>query len=152
MSICENSRCGWGSETPSDEDRASFCALIEHRLGELYPDAEIIAEVDPRALASRTIISGAVVADSDDVTSIVGTEIWNAWCGGERAPEDAPDGCDGYRVFRGRDSQQVRADGSALDPHAWYFEPEDYEGDVVFAAGFATRAEAVQGARNHVID
>jgi len=59
---------------------------------------------------------------------------------------------DSYRVFLGRESQQVRLDGSNLDPHAWYYEPLDYDGDVVFDAGFATRDEALHAARNHALD
>lgn len=64
---------------------------------------------------------------------------------------DEPNAVDGYRVFRGRESRQLNAYGNALDPHAWYYEPSDYEGDVVFDTGFATRAEAERAARRHAM-
>lgn len=65
----------------------------------------------------------------------------------EAASDNAP--C-GYRVYRGADVNQVRADGSALHPHTWYYEPIDYEGDVVFdQQGYATREEAETAARRY---
>lgn len=66
-----------------------------------------------------------------------------------RVGDEAEDGCDGYRIFRGSESNQVRASGKPLDPHEWYYEPENYQGDVAFDCGFATRVEAVLAARTH---
>lgn len=70
---------------------------------------------------------------------------------GTVAEIDADDTVDGYRVFRGRDSKQVRPNGKPLDPRAWYYEPNDYEGDVVFDEGCATREEAQKCARAHAV-
>src|SRR5215813_11194885 len=48
-----------------------------------------------------------------------------------------------YRVFQGKDTKQV--DGHTTrpaDPTAWYYEPSDYEGDVLYSASYPTEEEA----------
>lgn len=41
---------------------------------------------------------------------------------------------EGYRVFQGGDTNQVDASGGPAVEGAWYWEPEDYTGDVLWAA------------------
>lgn len=48
------------------------------------------------------------------------------------------------RVFRGDTTGQVRFDGKPADPELWYYEPVDYEGDVLWSRGYGSRAEAYQ--------
>lgn len=76
---------GWGDEPPTATDIATFTALVEHRLSERYPDAEVSAEVDEHAIEPR------VTTDSRDIEprelcTWIGNEVWEAWCSGERAP------------------------------------------------------------------
>lgn len=76
---------GWGAE-PTEEERASFCALVEHQLVERFPGAIASAEVDEDALDSR-VTSNSDEIDCDEVESWIGNDVWNDWCSGERAPE-----------------------------------------------------------------
>ena len=52
-----------------------------------------------------------------------------------------------YRFFQGASTRQVDGHtGRPADPQAWYYEPADYEGDVLYSAPYATRAEAEDAA------
>lgn len=52
-----------------------------------------------------------------------------------------------YRFFQGSETSQKSAlGGEALDEF-WYYEPTDYEGDVLWSAGFPTRDLAEADAR-----
>jgi len=42
---------GWGA-APSDEEQASFCAYVVHRLEQTYPGSDVTAEIDEDALTS----------------------------------------------------------------------------------------------------
>ncbi len=44
----------------------------------------------------------------------------------------------GYRVFCGRATRQITADGKAADASRWYWEPVDYDGDVLWSGSYAT--------------
>jgi hypothetical protein len=47
-----------------------------------------------------------------------------------------------------RDTRQIDGvTGDAPDPALWYYEPTDYEGDVLWSRGFVTRAAAEDAAR-----
>jgi hypothetical protein len=49
------------------------------------------------------------------------------------------------RLFRGDETKQVDSSGpvpSKADPEKWYYEPADYEGDVLWSKGYGSRAEA----------
>jgi hypothetical protein len=52
-----------------------------------------------------------------------------------------------YRVFKGTDTKQVDAiSGAPARPDQWYFEPTDYEGDVLWSSGFDEAEDARQEA------
>lgn len=46
------------------------------------------------------------------------------------------------RVFRGDETGQLRFDGKPADPERWYYEPVDYDGDVLWSRGYESRADA----------
>lgn len=48
----------------------------------------------------------------------------------------------GFRFFLGHESKQVQPNGEPIDPDAWYFEPVDYNGDVVWSIDSDSFAEA----------
>jgi hypothetical protein len=75
---------GWGA-APSDEEQASFCAYVVHRLEQTYPGSDVTAEIDEDALTS-VVRSSDDSLDCDAIRSFVGNEIWSDWCGGARAP------------------------------------------------------------------
>jgi len=77
---------GWGAE-PTEDEQASFCSYVVYRLEQAYPDSEVTAEVDPRALTS-VARSDDPMLDCAEVRSYVGNEVWSDWCGGARAPGD----------------------------------------------------------------
>lgn len=78
---------GWGDVGLSEEDRETYCALIEERLQALYPAHTIEASVDTRALESRVETDDYDV-DARDVL-YAADKAFNDWCGGERAGQDA---------------------------------------------------------------
>lgn len=48
-----------------------------------------------------------------------------------------------YRIFRGGETKQIDGVTSRkANPEAWYYEPADYEGDVLWSRAFATEDEA----------
>lgn len=52
----------------------------------------------------------------------------------------------GYRFFRGEETKQIDGiTGAKAHDRAWYFEPIDYEGDVLFSSPFDTLTLAVVG-------
>lgn len=67
---------GWGAE-PTEDDCATFVALVELRLAERFPE-------------SRVSTNGDLDIDPDEIRSWIGNEVWGEWCSGVRAPEDAP--------------------------------------------------------------
>jgi hypothetical protein len=50
------------------------------------------------------------------------------------------------RLFRGDETAQLQYDGRKADPELWYWEPDDYEGDVLWSKGYGSRAEAYHAA------
>jgi hypothetical protein len=55
---------------------------------------------------------------------------------------------DDYRIFQGKTTRQV--DGHTTreaDAEAWYYEPDDYEGDVLYSAPYPTRDAAEAAAQ-----
>ena len=50
------------------------------------------------------------------------------------------------RLFRGDATKQLQQDGHKADPKLWYWEPVDYEGDVLWSKGVGSRAEAYRAA------
>lgn len=51
------------------------------------------------------------------------------------------------RIFRGDETKQINGtDGSKADPEKWYYEPADYDGDVLWSQGYGSRAEAYHAA------
>ena len=51
------------------------------------------------------------------------------------------------RIFQGHTTRQIDGHtGQAAQADAWYYEPEDYEGDVLWSEPFASREEAEQAA------
>jgi hypothetical protein len=58
-----------------------------------------------------------------------------------------------YRVFQGKDTRQL--DGHTIRPaeaEAWYWEPGDYDGDILWSEAFATREAADEAARASIAD
>ena len=52
-----------------------------------------------------------------------------------------------YRLFQGWETRQIDGHtGKPAMPTAWYFEPADYEGDVLYSADYADRAAAEEAA------
>jgi len=59
--------------------------------------------------------------------------------------------CQAFRLFQGRDTTQVNGvSGKAADDMLWYWEPNDYEGDVLWSEGFRKREDACAAAENYV--
>lgn len=54
---------------------------------------------------------------------------------------------EGWRVFLGSQTAQLNFDGKPARAALWYYEPPDYDGDVLWSGGFVTRAAAERGAR-----
>lgn len=48
----------------------------------------------------------------------------------------------GVRLFRGDETEQRDYRGAKADPEKWYYEPSDYEGDVLWSLGYGSRADA----------
>lgn len=46
------------------------------------------------------------------------------------------------RIFRGDSTQQLDASGGPADPEKWYFEPSDYDGDVLWSVAHGSYADA----------
>jgi hypothetical protein len=55
----------------------------------------------------------------------------------------------GIRFFRGDETRQVDSSGpipTKADPEKWYYEPADYEGDVLWSQGYGCYADAYHAA------
>mgnify|MGYP001584453051 CR=1 FL=1 len=56
-----------------------------------------------------------------------------------------------YRVFQGHDTQLIDGHTTrAADAQSWYYEPEDYEGDVLYSEAFGSREDAVAAAQEEL--
>ena len=56
-------------------------------------------------------------------------------------------GMENYRVFQGKDTRQVDGHtGKAALKDSWYYEPSDYEGDVLYSVAHASREAAYEAA------
>lgn len=76
---------GFGPDA-TDEDRASFCALVEARLSARYPSAIATAECGAEYLESRVVSNDSEIQlDADELRSWIGVDIWEEWCAGARA-------------------------------------------------------------------
>jgi hypothetical protein len=51
-------------------------------------------------------------------------------------------GFDNVRIFRGDATRQRQYNGEPADPELWYYEPSDYDGDVVWSTGYGSYADA----------
>lgn len=52
-----------------------------------------------------------------------------------------------YRVFQGHTTRQIDGHTArAAQPQGWYYEPTDYEGDVLYSVAYATRQAAEDAA------
>ena len=72
---------GFGDHA-TDEDRDSFCAFVERRVEEIYPEYTCDAQWGGDVLKSRvTVYSDDEDAPDDtDLCSWIGTAIWDEWC------------------------------------------------------------------------
>jgi hypothetical protein len=70
----------WGVE-PTQEDRESFCALVEDRLAAWYPGHTVEAYVDEYALESRVMTDDDAI-DARELCSVIGNDVWADWCAG----------------------------------------------------------------------
>ena len=58
-----------------------------------------------------------------------------------------------FRVFQGSETKQIRGDSAKKPaPTLWYYEPGDYEGDVLWSEAFPTREVAEAAARQSDAD
>lgn len=62
-----------------------------------------------------------------------------------------------YRIFQGRTTRQIEGHlGAPADPKGWYYEPFDYEGDVLWSQSYATddaaRVAADEEENNEVLE
>lgn len=48
------------------------------------------------------------------------------------------------RVFQGKETLQRAWDNRKASPELWYWEPADYDGDVLWSEGYATKIEAAE--------
>lgn len=71
---------------PSDDDRTSFCALVEEHLHRTYPTHSVEAYVDEKALDSNILTDDPDI-DRHELCTHIGTEVWDDWCSGERAED-----------------------------------------------------------------
>lgn len=53
---------------------------------------------------------------------------------------------DGVRIFHGDSTRQIDYKGNKANPELWYYEPSDYDGDVLWSLGYANYAEAYHAA------
>lgn len=53
-----------------------------------------------------------------------------------------------YRVFQGKDTKQIYYDRRPAQPNHWFYEPEDYEGDVIWGYAYLSKEEAIEAAEN----
>lgn len=58
---------------------------------------------------------------------------------------------DGIRVFQGSETRQVGANGNKANPKLWYYEPTNYDGDVLWSDGYWSREEAETAAGKSVV-
>lgn len=49
---------------------------------------------------------------------------------------------EGMRIFKGSETNQVHHSGTPAHADSWYYEPSDYDGDVLWSLGLATEAQA----------
>ena len=48
-----------------------------------------------------------------------------------------------YRIFQGHTTRQINGHTTrAAEPQGWYYEPADYEGDVLYSEPFRSREDA----------
>lgn len=47
-----------------------------------------------------------------------------------------------YRIFKGSETSQVHYCGESINSEAWYYEPIDYDGDILWSIGYNSRQEA----------
>jgi len=65
----------------------------------------------------------------------------------------SPHTVDGIRFFRGSDTKQVDATTlQPADPEYWYYEPDDYDGDVLWSYGYRRYDAACDAAREELED
>ncbi len=77
---------GWGG-TPTQDDRESYCALVEARLHEKFPRHTVEAYVDEDALEARVQTDDNEI-DTEHLCRWIGNDVLSDWCAGERAPEE----------------------------------------------------------------
>jgi len=77
---------GWGDREPTQDERESFCALVESRLAQWYPGRTVEAYVDEHALESHVMTDDETI-DERALCARIGKDVWNDWCAGTRAAE-----------------------------------------------------------------
>ena len=77
---------GWGDGAPTQDERESFCALVEERLAQWFPGRTVEAYVDESALQSRVMTDDETI-DERELCATIGNDVWADWCAGERAAE-----------------------------------------------------------------
>lgn len=55
----------------------------------------------------------------------------------------ATNGHGGVRIFRGDETGQLGHDAKPADPEKYYYEPLDYDGDVLWSVGHGSFADAL---------
>jgi hypothetical protein len=74
----------WGDGTPTQEQRESYCELVELRLSQWYPGHTVEAYVEESESGSRVMTDDPEI-DAKDLAHRIGNEVWSEWCAGRRA-------------------------------------------------------------------
>jgi hypothetical protein len=85
---------GFG-EDATDEDRDSFCSLVERRVEETYEGYECRASWGGGALESEVTVESdeCGAPDEGELLTWIGVDLWDEWCSGARVilvPEASP--------------------------------------------------------------
>lgn len=57
-----------------------------------------------------------------------------------------------YRIFRGSETEQVDPwVGESADADSWFWEPEDYDGDVLYSRSYESEDEATAAAETWLL-
>lgn len=96
--------------------------------------------------------------DTGRVLALDGTTATVGWDSGVRTDIDVADLTlaneepEGIRVFQGSATKQIDTNGAHANQALWYWEPADYDGDLLWSDGYPTREAAVQAAGQAVVE
>jgi len=53
-----------------------------------------------------------------------------------------------YMIFKGNETRQLDIHGKPARQDSWYYEPADYEGDILWSNPFKTKKEVLQAIKD----